>query len=87
LAIEKGYKIIKHYSVPTTILAIVEVLESLSGKKYLAMKEGPMAGWLYRNLFEKVDCLIVSDPRRGSERIALKSSVFLSRMRKISNLT
>ena len=65
LAVEKGHKIVERYSVPTTIPAIVEVLESLSGKKHLAMEEGPMAGWLYRNLFDKVDCLIVSDPRRN----------------------
>jgi transposase len=65
LAIEKGCKIIERYSVPTTIPAIVEVLELLSGKKHLAMEEGPMAGWLYRNLFDKVDRLIVSDPRRN----------------------
>jgi len=65
LAVEKGHKIVERYSVPTTIPAIVEVLESLSGKKHLAMEEGPMAGWLYRNLFDKVDYLIVSDPRRN----------------------
>jgi hypothetical protein len=33
LAIEKGCKIVDRYSVPTTIAAIVEVLDSLSGKK------------------------------------------------------
>ena len=65
LAVEKGRKIVERYSVPTTIPAISEVLESLSGKKHLAMEEGPMAGWLYRNLFDKVDRLIVSDPRRN----------------------
>jgi len=65
LAIEKGGRIVRRYSVPTTIPAIAEVLESLSGKKHAAMEEGPMAGWLYRNLFDKVDSLIVSDPRRN----------------------
>jgi transposase len=29
------------------------------------MEEGPMAGWLYRNLHEKVDQFIVSEPRRN----------------------
>ncbi len=29
------------------------------------MEEGPMAGWLYRNLNKKVDALIISDPRRN----------------------
>jgi transposase len=65
LAVERGRRIVERYSVPTTIPAIVDVLESLSGKKHLAMEEGPMAGWLYRNLFDKVDRLIVSDPRRN----------------------
>ncbi len=50
---------------PTTIPAISTVLSSLQGKKILAMEEGPMAGWLYRNLNQEVDKLIVSDPRRN----------------------
>jgi len=49
LAVEKGRKIVECYSVPMTIPAIADVLESLSGKKHLAMEEGPMAGWLCRN--------------------------------------
>ena len=53
------------YSVPTTILAISTVLSSLEGRKILAMEEGPMAGWLYRNLNEKVDQFVVSEPRRN----------------------
>jgi len=65
LAIEKRNKIIARYSVPTTIPAISNVLESLQGKKYLAIEEGPMAGWLYRNLNKKVDKFISSDPRRN----------------------
>ena len=51
LAVEKGRKIVEHHSVPTTIPAICEVLDSLSGKKHLAMEEGPMAGWLDLELF------------------------------------
>jgi hypothetical protein len=50
LAIEKSKKIVARYSVPTTIPAISNVLDSLQGKKLLAFEEGPMAGWLYRNL-------------------------------------
>jgi transposase len=65
LAIEKRNKIIARYTVPTTIPAISNVLDSLQGKKYLATEEGPMAGWLYRNLNKKVDKFIVSDPRRN----------------------
>ena len=62
LAIEKRNKIVARYSVPTTIPAISNVLDSLQGKKHLTFEEGPMAGWLYRNLNQKVDKLIVCDP-------------------------
>ncbi|MHC4332090.1 MAG: transposase [Planctomycetota bacterium] len=65
LAIEQRGKIVSRYSVPTTIPAISTVLSSLQGKKILAMEEGPMAGWLFRNLNEKVDKFIVSEPRRN----------------------
>ncbi len=65
LAVEKRKKIVARYSVPTTVPAIANVLDSLQGKKYLATEEGPMAGWLYRNLNKKVDKFIVSDPRRN----------------------
>ena len=65
LAVEYRRKIVARYSVPTTIPAISTVLDSLEGKKFLAMEEGPMAGWLYRNLNDKVDKLVVSEPRRN----------------------
>jgi len=65
LAIEKRGKIVARYSVPTSIPAIINVLDSLHGKKYLAIEEGPMSGWLYRNLNKKLDQFISSDPRRN----------------------
>jgi len=65
LAIEQRGQIVARYSVPTTIPAISTVLSSLQGKKNLAMEEGPMAGWLFRNLNEKVDKFVVSEPRRN----------------------
>jgi transposase len=65
LAIENNCKIIARYSVPTAIPAISNVLASLQGKKYLAVEEGPMAGWLYRNLHTKVEEFIAADPRRN----------------------
>ena len=65
MAIEKGKKIVASYIVPTTIQALSNILDSLQGKKQLAIEEGPMAGWLYRNLNKKVDKLIVCDPRRN----------------------
>jgi len=65
LAIEKRGKIVARYSVPTSIPAITNVLDSLQGKKYMAVEEGPMSGWLYRNLSSKLDQFISSDPRRN----------------------
>ena len=65
IAIMNRNKITKRYSVPTNISAVSQVLDSLNGKKYLAVEEGPMSGWLYRNLHKKVDQFIASDPRRN----------------------
>lgn len=66
LAIEKNEKIVRRYRVPTSIPAICEVLSSIEGKKHLTFEEGPMAGWLYRNLKDSVHELIVCDPRRNN---------------------
>jgi len=65
LAVEQRGQIVERYSVPTSIPSIRAVLNSIQGKKILAMEEDPMDGWLYRNLHEKVDKLIVSEPRRN----------------------
>lgn len=65
MAIMDRNKIIKRYSVPASISAVSQVLDSLNGRKYLAVEEGPMSGWLYRNLHLKVDQFISSDPRRN----------------------
>ena len=65
LAIERNNKIVHRYKLPTSIAALSNVLDSLKGEKHLAIEEGPMAGWLYRNLSGKVDKLIICDPRRN----------------------
>jgi transposase len=65
LAIEQRGRIVARYSVPTTIPAISTVLGSLEGRKIFAMEEGPMAGWLYRNLNQEVETFVVSEPRRN----------------------
>jgi transposase len=44
---------------------VAEFLDSLGGRKHLAVEEGSMAGWLYRNLRHKVDSFSVADPRRN----------------------
>lgn len=56
---------VKHYTVPTAIPALLEVLKSVPSRKVLVIEEGPMADWLYRNLRPAVDELVVCDPRRN----------------------
>jgi len=65
MAILNRKKIVKRYTIPATIPAAAQVLGSLGGKKYIAIEEGPMAGWLYRNLHQKVERFVVADPRRN----------------------
>jgi len=65
MAIMNRKKIVKRYTIPTSISSVAGVLDCLSGKKYLAIEEGPMAGWLYRNLHRKVERFVVADPRRN----------------------
>jgi hypothetical protein len=65
LAIEQRGKIVARYSIPTTIPAISTVLSSIQGKKFFATEEGPMAGWLYRNLHDQVEKFVVAEPRRN----------------------
>lgn len=65
IAIEKNKQILHRYTVPTSIPAISQVLDSLQGTKRLALEEGPMAGWLYRQLHTRLDQCIICDPRRN----------------------
>ena len=71
IAIEKRGRIVARYTVPTSIQAIANVLDSIQGKKYLAVEEGPMSGWLYRNLNKKLDGFISSDPRRNNSHTSI----------------
>lgn len=65
MCLRKGAKNVGQFAVPTTIPAIREVLKSIPSPKHLAIEEGPMAGWLYRNLRNDVDKLVICDPRRN----------------------
>jgi transposase len=65
LAIEHNGTIVSRHSVSTAIPAIKKVIASLSGRIHLTFEEGPMAGWLYRNLKDSVEDIIVCDPRRN----------------------
>jgi transposase len=65
MAIRQKGRIRQRFSLPTSIPAISTALESINGHKMLALEEGPMAGWLYRNLLKKVDKFVIADPRRN----------------------
>ena len=65
LAVEGNGEIVARDRVPTDIKSIGGYLRSVSGKKVIVVEEGPMAGWLYRNLKSNVDQFIVCDPRRN----------------------
>lgn len=65
LAFERNQRIVQRLQVPTTIPALREALASVAGTKKLAIEEGPMADWLWRNLKDEVEDLVVCDPRRN----------------------
>jgi transposase len=52
--------------VPTTIPALRRALAAFPRPCVLTFEEGPLAGWLSRNLRSCVDELIVCDPRRNA---------------------
>lgn len=56
----------RHYRVKTTIPEIVAVLDQVRAPKELVFEEGPLAGWLLRNLRRHVDQAQVCDPRKNA---------------------
>lgn len=66
LAVEQKSEIVSRYRVPTSITAVREVLRNIHGKKVLAFEESALAHWLYRNLKNDVERIIVCDPRRNA---------------------
>jgi transposase len=65
LAVERNGIIINRFSVPTTIPALREILKAVARPKIFVIEEGCMSGWLFRNLRDQVDQMIVCDPRRN----------------------
>lgn len=58
-------KLVKREHLPTTIPVLAEFIESVPHPRRLAFEESSIAGWLYRNLRDRVDELVVCDPRRN----------------------
>jgi len=64
-AMTESGKIVKQTGGATTIPVLVELLRAIPRPRYVAIEEGPLAGWLYRHLREEVDKLVVCEPRRN----------------------
>ena len=60
-----GGRITERRTVPTSIPPLVEAIRSVRRPRALVFEEGPMAGWLSRNLREHADRVIVCDPRHN----------------------
>jgi transposase len=65
LAVQRGQRIVMKDRVLTDIPSLREFLGRVPGRKVMVIEEGPLAGWLYRNLRLHVDQFVVSDPRRN----------------------
>jgi transposase len=65
LAVERDRKVVRRERVPTDIASLREFLGTVRGPKVMVIEEGPMSGWLYRNLRREVERLVVCDPRRN----------------------
>jgi transposase len=59
-------KLVRRERVSTGIPQLRTVIESVPRPRRVAFEEGSMAGWLYRNLKDQADELIVCDPKRNA---------------------
>ena len=65
LAVRRKGKIVDRRRIPTSIREIRQYLATVSGQQALTFEEGPMAHWMWRNLKDHVDRIVVCDPRRN----------------------
>jgi transposase len=56
----------RRFHVKTTIPELAAVIEQVRRPRELVLEEGPLAGWLLRNLKEKVDKAVACDPRKNA---------------------
>ena len=59
-------KLVARQCLPTSIPTLLEFIRQVPRPRRLCFEEGPLAGWLCRNLAQEVDELVVSDPRRNA---------------------
>jgi transposase len=58
-------KFVQRHRCKTDIPHLLKALELVARPRRLTFEEGPMAGWLHRNLASHVDKLVVCNPRRN----------------------
>jgi transposase len=58
-------RLTKRLRCPTTIPALAEALAGVPRPCAVAIEEGPLADWLWRNLASRVETFTVCDPRRN----------------------
>jgi transposase len=58
-------QVVRRERCPTTIPALREVLAAVPRPRHLVIEEGPLAGWLWRQLHAEAERLVVSEPRRN----------------------
>ncbi len=58
-------RLTKRQRCATTIPALREALQAIARPHAVALEEGPLADWLWRNLHDHVEALTVCDPRRN----------------------
>ena len=58
-------QVVRRERCATTIPALREVVAAVPRPRHLVIEEGPLAGWLWRELHGAVDCMVVSEPRRN----------------------
>jgi len=56
----------EEWKVPTAVPALREVIAKVPRPRRLVMEEGPLADWLWRNLSDLADDLVVCDPHRNA---------------------
>jgi len=61
-----GGKLVRREHLATGIPQLRQVIESVPRPRQVVFEEGPLAGWLYRNLKDSADEVRVSDPRRNA---------------------
>jgi transposase len=58
-------QVVRRERCATTIPALREVVVAVPRPRQLVIEEGPLAGWLWRELHAEVERLVVSEPRRN----------------------